>query len=120
MQVNKGPHSAAVVAEARRLGALAVRGNHDDAGLAAYLDHRAGRPVKVPCHRHPVPSHASLLLQVLCTSACSRTTSPDLGFCHTADDDQLTWWLHILARRLVSLMCDSSTVHRTSITGSRA
>jgi hypothetical protein len=47
MQVNKGPHSAAMVAEARRLGASAVRGNHDDAGLAAYLDHRAGRPVKV-------------------------------------------------------------------------
>jgi hypothetical protein len=45
--VNKGPHSAGVVAEARRLGALSVRGNHDDACLAAYLDHKAGRPVKV-------------------------------------------------------------------------
>lgn len=45
--VNKGPDSAGVVATARRLGALSVRGNHDDAALAAYYEHRHGKKVKV-------------------------------------------------------------------------
>ena len=45
--VNKGPHSAAVVAAARRLGALSVRGNHDDSALEAYRQHAAGQKVKV-------------------------------------------------------------------------
>lgn len=34
--VNKGPNSARVVAEARRIGALGVLGNHDAAALQAY------------------------------------------------------------------------------------
>ncbi|KAK3236949.1 hypothetical protein CYMTET_52940 [Cymbomonas tetramitiformis] len=34
--VNKGPDSARVLAEARRIGALAVLGNHDAAALQAY------------------------------------------------------------------------------------
>lgn len=45
--VNKGPHSAAVVATVRQLGALCVRGNHDDSALEAYRQHAAGKKVKV-------------------------------------------------------------------------
>lgn len=45
--VNKGPHSAAVVAAARQLGALSVRGNHDDSALEAYRQHAAGQKIKV-------------------------------------------------------------------------
>mmetsp|Transcript_15576 Transcript_15576/g.47025 ORF Transcript_15576/g.47025 Transcript_15576/m.47025 type:complete len:368 (+) Transcript_15576:133-1236(+) len=44
--VNKGPHSAAVVATVRQLGALCVRGNHDDSALEAYRQHAAGKKVK--------------------------------------------------------------------------
>ena len=35
-----------VIQEARKLGALSVRGNHDDTGLGAYEDHLRGREVK--------------------------------------------------------------------------
>jgi len=41
--VNKGPKSREVVARARRAGALAVRGNHDDAALAALAARNAAR-----------------------------------------------------------------------------
>lgn len=51
LQVNKGPDSAGVVAAAQKLGALAVRGNHDDAALAAYLSHKRGHKVKVTSWR---------------------------------------------------------------------
>lgn len=44
--VDKGPYSVEVIQEARKLGALSVRGNHDDTGLAAYEDHLRGREVK--------------------------------------------------------------------------
>lgn len=45
--VNKGPHSAEVVAEARRLGAYAVRGNHDDSALAAYRALQRGEAAEI-------------------------------------------------------------------------
>lgn len=73
VQVNKGPHSAGVVAEARRLGALSVRGNHDDACLAAYVDHKAGRPVKVSWKTMPVA--ASPEPQTVCTALLRITFS---------------------------------------------
>lgn len=51
--VGKGPKSAEVVRFAREAGALCVRGNHDDAALAAYYAARAGRP--------PAPKYAFVL-----------------------------------------------------------
>ena len=45
--VSKGPDSAAVVAFARKLGALSVRGNHDDSALAAWRCSQGGK--KVTC-----------------------------------------------------------------------
>ena len=77
VQVNKGPHSAGVVAEARRLGALSVRGNHDDACLAAYVDHKAGRPVKVSSHgmQKTLPVAASPEPQTVCTALLRITFS---------------------------------------------
>ncbi len=60
--VNKGPHSAAVVAAARQLGALSVRGNHDDSALEAYRQHAAGQKIKVTARQpstlnpKPLPS----------------------------------------------------------------
>jgi len=42
--VNKGPYSDKVVETAQRLNALCVRGNHDDAALAAYKQYQYGNP----------------------------------------------------------------------------
>lgn len=97
LQVNKGPHSAAVVAEAHRLGALAVRGNHDDAALAAYADHKSGRPKKVDSRWtrdspgiHVIHSNTHL------RNACTCATAVHTCFTHTATWVALTCAAHAL------------------------
>lgn len=40
--VSKGPYSAGVVAAARKLGALSVRGNHDDSAIEAWRAYQRG------------------------------------------------------------------------------
>jgi len=44
--VNKGPGSPQVLQMVKTLGAKPVRGNHDDAALAAFGDYTKGRPLK--------------------------------------------------------------------------
>lgn len=44
--VDKGPYSVQVIQEARKMGALSVRGNHDDSGLAAYEAFTRGEEVE--------------------------------------------------------------------------
>ena len=49
--VAKGPDSAGVVARARELGALAVRGNHDERVLSWFRAEREGRSLERPLGR---------------------------------------------------------------------
>jgi predicted phosphodiesterase len=49
--VAKGPDSAGVVARARELGALAVRGNHDERVLSWFRAEREGRSLDRPLSR---------------------------------------------------------------------
>lgn len=49
--VAKGPDSAGVVARARELGALAVRGNHDERVLSWFRAEREGPPLDRPLSR---------------------------------------------------------------------
>lgn len=43
--VNKGPESIKVIRKAMKIGAVVVRGNHEDSALSAYYDHLRGDPI---------------------------------------------------------------------------
>ncbi len=62
--VNKGPVSLAVLDAIPKLRCWAVRGNHDDAALAAWLQFRSGEPLssKFEWVREMTDDQAAVLL----------------------------------------------------------